>query len=157
MPVFLSGHSLHILLFMKQILSCLIALTACLTLASCSDDFVELPYEYEIGWHYDLDIPMETVVYIENQTDFDRLFADEENKPTASVPFSDGVLVVVKGEASSNIATIEKHLNLSGDRYQLIVRITTGLADVMQPWCVAYVIPKEYIGKVDLDIEYIHY
>lgn len=24
----------------------------------------------------------------------------------------------------------------------------------MEPWYVAYVIPKEYAGKVDLDIEY---
>ena len=29
------------------------------------------------------------------------------------------------------------------------------MTSVVETWYVAYVIPKEYVGKIDLDIEYI--
>ena len=53
---------------MKHFLYYLITLAVCLPSASCSDAFVELPYAYdEISYRrgYDLDIPLDTVVYIE--------------------------------------------------------------------------------------------
>ena len=59
---------------MKHFLFYLIALTVCLPFASCSDEFVELPYAYdEISYRrgYDLDIPLETVIYIESQAEFE--------------------------------------------------------------------------------------
>ena len=141
---------------MKHFLFYLITLTVCLPFASCSDEFAELPYAYdEISYRrgYDLDIPLDTVVYIESQAEFDQLFADEETKPEASVPFSEGVLAVVKGIANGGIVN-QKNLVLSNNRYLLTIQIQTDFTDVMEPWYVAYVIPKEYAGKVDLDIEY---
>ena len=66
-------------MLMKHFLFYLIALTVCLPFASCSDEFVELPYVYdEISYRrgYDLDIPLNTITYIENQAEFDRLFAN---------------------------------------------------------------------------------
>ena len=143
---------------MKLFLSYLIALAVCLPFASCSDAFVELPYTYdEISYRrgYDLDIPLDTVVYIESQTEFERLFADEETKPEASVPFSDGVLAVVKGIANGGIVDLQKNLIQSDDGYHLSIRIRTNFTAIMETWYVAYVIPKEYAGKIDLDIEYI--
>ena len=142
---------------MKHFLFYLITLTVCLPFASCSDEFAELPYAYdEISYRrgYDLDIPLDTVVYIESQAEFDQLFADEETKPEASVPFSEGVLAVVKGIANGGIVNLKKNLVLSNNRYLLTIQIQTDFTDVMEPWYVAYVIPKEYAGKVDLDIEY---
>ena len=140
---------------MKHFLFYLIALTVCLPFASCSDEFVELPYAYEVDWRgYDLDIPLNTITYIENQAEFDRLFADEKTKPEASVPFSDGVLAVVKGMANGGIVDLQKNLIQSDDGYHLSIRIRTDFTDIMETWYVAYVIPKEYAGKIDLDIEY---
>lgn len=140
---------------MKHFLFYLITLTVCLPFASCSDEFVELPYAYEVDWRgYDLDIPLDTVVYIESQAEFDQLFADEETKPEASVPFSDGVLAVVKGIANGGIVNLKKNLVLSNNRYLLTIQIQTDFTDFNETWYVAYVIPKEYAGKVDLDIEY---
>ena len=127
---------------MKHFLFYLIALTVCLPFASCSDEFVELPYVYD--------------EYIENQAEFDQLFADEETKPEASVPFSDGVLAVVKGIANGGIVDLQKNLIQSDDGYHLSIRIRTDFTDFMETWYVAYVIPKEYTNKVDLDIEYIN-
>ena len=142
-------------MLMKHFLFYLIALTVCLPFASCSDEFVELPYAYEIDWRgYDLDIPLDTVIYIENQAEFDQLFADEETKPEASIPFSEGVLAVVKGIANGGIVNLKKNLVLSNNRYLLTIQIQTDFTDFNETWYVAYVIPKEYIGKVDLDIEY---
>ena len=143
---------------MKHFLCYLITLTVCLPFASCSDEFVELPYAYdEISYRrgYDLDIPLNTITYIENQVEFDRLFADEGTKPEASVPFSDGVLAVVKGMANGGIVDLQKNLIQSDDGYHLSIRIRTNFTAIMETWYVAYVIPKEYAGKVDLDIEYI--
>ena len=144
-------------MLMKHFLFYLITLTVCLPFASCSDEFAELPYAYdEISYRrgYDLDIPLDTVVYIESQAEFDQLFADEETKPEASIPFSEGVLAVVKGIANGGIVNLKKNLVLSNNRYLLTIQIQTDFTDVMEPWYVAYVIPKEYAGKVDLDIEY---
>ena len=144
-------------MLMKHFLFYLIALTVCLPFASCSDEFVELPYAYdEISYRrgYDLDIPLDTVVYIESQAEFDQLFADEETKPEASIPFSEGVLAVVKGIANGGIVNLKKNLVLSNNRYLLTIQIQTDFTDFNETWYVAYVIPKEYIGKVDLDIEY---
>ena len=94
--------------------------------ASCSDEFVELPYVYdEISYRrgYDLDIPLDTVIYIESQAEFDQLFADEETKPEASVPFSEGVLAIVKGEVGFGTSGPHKSLTLSGNRYLLSIQI----------------------------------
>ena len=149
----------HTITLMKHFLFYLITLTVCLPFASCSDEFVELPYAYdEISYRrgYDLDIPLETVIYIESQAEFDQLFADEETKPEASVPFSDGVLTVVKGIANGGIVDLQKNLIQSDDGYHLSIRIRTDFTDFMETWYVAYVIPKEYANKVDLDIEYIN-
>ena len=134
------------------------ALAVCLPSASCSDAFVELPYAYdEISYRrgYDLDIPLDTVVYIESQTEFDLLFAEEDTKPEANIPFSDGALAMVKGISGSGITDVQKELLQSGDRYRLSVRIYQNMTSVVETWYVAYVIPKEYVGKIDLDIEYI--
>lgn len=142
---------------MKHFLFYLITLTVCLPFASCNDEFVELPYAYdEISYRrgYDLDIPLDTVVYIESQAEFDQLFADEETKPEASIPFSEGVLAVVKGIANGGIVNLKKNLVLSNNRYLLTIQIQTDFTDFNETWYVAYVIPKEYAGKVDLDIEY---
>ena len=150
---------------MKHFLFYLITLTVCLPFASCSDEFAELPYAYDeisyrrgydLGRGYDLDIPLDTVVYIESQAEFDQLFADEETKPEASVPFSEGVLAVVKGIANGGIVDLQKNLIQSDDGYHLSIRIRTDFTDFMETWYVAYVIPKEYANKVDLDIEYIN-
>lgn len=144
-------------MLMKHFLFYLITLTVCLPFASCSDEFAELPYAYdEISYRrgYDLDIPLDTVVYIESQAEFDQLFADEETKPEASVPFSEGVLAIVKGISGNGITDIQKRLVLMDDRYRFSVWIYQNATSVVEPWYVAYVIPKEYAGKVDLDIEY---
>ena len=148
----------QIIMLMKHFLFYLIALTVCLPFASCSDEFVELPYAYEIDWRgYRLDIPLDTVIYIESQAEFDRLFSDEETKPKASVPFSEGVLAIVKGEVGFGTSDPQKSLTLSGNRYLLSIRIFWPEAATTEitTWYAAYVIPKEYVGKVDLDIEYI--
>ena len=148
----------HTITLMKHFLFYLIALTVCLPFASCSDEFVELPYAYEIDWRgYRLDIPLDTVIYIENQAEFDQLFADEETKPEASVPFSEGVLAIVKGEVGFGTSDPQKSLTLSGNRYLLSIRIFWPEAATTEitTWYAAYVIPIEYVGKVDLDIEYI--
>lgn len=144
-------------MLMKHFLFYLITLTVCLPFASCSDEFAELPYAYdEISYRrgYDLDIPLDTVVYIESQAEFDQLFADEETKPEASVPFSEGVLAIVKGISGNGITDIQKRLVLMDDRYRFSVWIYQNATSVVETWYVAYVIPKEYAGKVDLDIEY---
>ena len=140
---------------MKHFLFYLITLTVCLPFASCNDEFVELPYAYEIDWR--LDIPLDTVIYIENQAEFDRLFADEGMKPKASIPFSEGVLAIVKGEVGFGTSGPQKSLTLSGNRYLLSIRIFIPEAATTEitTWYAAYVIPKEYAGKIDLDIEYI--
>lgn len=49
---------------------------------------------------------------------------------------------------------MQKELLQSDDRYRLSVRIYQNMRCVVETWYVAYVIPKEYAGKVDLDIEY---
>ena len=110
---------------MKHFLFYLITLTVCLPFASCSDEFAELPYAYdEISYRrgYDLDIPLDTVVYIESQAEFDQLFADEETKPEASVPFSEGVLAVVKGIANGGIVDLQKNL-IQSDYGALVCRL----------------------------------
>ena len=61
---------------------------------------------------------------------------------------------MVKGIANGGIVDLQKNLIQSDDGYHLSIRIQTDFTDVMEPWYVAYVIPKEYAGKVDLDIEY---
>lgn len=140
---------------MRHFLFYLMALALCLPAASCSDEFVELPYAYEANWNeYDLDIPQDTVTYIESQDEFNRLFADAESKPEASVPFDDAVLVIAKGISSYGIADFRKELIPSGSRYRLSVQIRQALTPVMQTWYAAYVIPKAYVGKVDLEVEY---
>ena len=142
---------------MKHFLFYLIALTVSLPFASFIDELVELPYADDVISYrrgYDLDIPLNTITYIENQTEFDRLFADEKTKPEANVPFSDGVLAVVKDMANGGIVDLQKNLIQSDDGYHLSIRIRTDFTDIMETWYVAYVIPKEYAGKIDLDIEY---
>ena len=83
------------------------------------------------------------------------LFAEEDTKPEANIPFSDGALAMVKGISGSGITDVQKELLQSGDRYRLSVRIYQNMTSVVETWYVAYVIPKEYVGKIDLDIEYI--
>lgn len=60
----------------------------------------------------------------------------------------------LKRISGNGITDIQKRLVLMDDRYRFSVWIYQNATSVVETWYVAYVIPKEYAGKVDLDIEY---
>ncbi len=80
---------------------------------------------------------------------------DNEAKPKTDIPFSDGILMIVKGVSSHGISKVEKTLIPSGNHYNLSICITQNLTTSMETWYVAYVIPYNYIDKVHLDLKYI--
>lgn len=143
---------------MKYISSYLLALILTSLLTSCGGDFIGLPYPYEMDKECSLDIPEETIVYIKNQAEFDRLIlsTDDGTRPEMNIPFSDGILMVVKGTSSKGIARLEKNLTQSSeDHYELSVQISQNLTEVLETWQVAYIIPQDYMDKVQLDLKYI--
>lgn len=140
---------------MKHIILYLMPLILSMTFIACESDSINLPYAYDMDKAYNLDIPKETAIYIKSQTEFENLFADNEAKPKTDIPFSDGILMIVKGVSSHGISKVEKTLVPSGNHYNLSICITQNLTTSMETWYVAYIIPYNYIDKVHLDLKYI--
>lgn len=115
-----------------------------LCMACCSDDkdYVETVSVYEIPDYCIPDIDNEKVVIIGSDFEFWKIFTNNRKK-LRQVDFNHARLLLVRGVSTSGISKIEKELtHTTGNRYELTVNISQNMLAVLEPWCVAYIVPK---------------
>ncbi len=127
---------------MKIILSSILMLICLCGCDSESKDFVYQEYELPgmTGTLLELDIETDKAVLINDKAEFQRVFSNFPN--AKAVDFKHYTLLLVKGVSISGIAGIEKTISITDNKYILTISVNRNIATVMQPWHLAYIIPK---------------
>lgn len=114
----------------------------CMACSNDDGDYSVTISEYEIPEFCHPDIDKDKVVIINNKAEFNRAFAN--NKRLKHVDFKHSCLMLVSGVSTSGIDKIDKELTHTGNEYELKITITNNMLAVMEPWCVAYIVPKGF-------------
>lgn len=72
------------------------------------------------------------------------------------VDFSKNNLLLIYGTCTSGVAEIEKKQAMSGDKFFFEINVYKNLLCVMEPWCVAYVVPKD-LSEADINVQINYY
>mgnify|MGYP003492080653 FL=1 len=137
---------------MKTILSLLmlICMYAC---DSESEDFIYKEYELPAkAGALELDIETDKAVLINDEAEFQRVFSNFPN--AKAVDFKNYTLLLVKGVSTSGIRSIEKTILKTDNKYMFTIHVNKNIATVMEPWCLAYIIPKTSEENIILSVTY---
>lgn len=126
---------------MKKILFVTLTLLLCMACNSDDKDNVETISVYEIPASCIPNIDKDKIMIICSEAEFKNIFANN-SKLLRPVNFSHTGLLLVRGVSTSGISKIEKELTQTGNGYELTVTVSQNLLAVLEPWCVAYIVPK---------------
>jgi len=126
---------------MKKILFVTLTLLLCMACSSDDKDNAETISVYEIPASCIPNIDKDKIMIICSEAEFKNIFADN-SKLLRPVNFSHAGLLLVRGVSTSGISKIEKELTQTGNGYELTVTVSQNLLAVLEPWCVAYIVPK---------------
>lgn len=112
-------------------------------LCGCSDDNpITTPISYEVPEYVVPDIENNSVVMITSGQQFRDAFGANSSK-LEEVNFKKSYLAVVSGVSNYGIAEISQLMTADGAaQWKLDIRIRQNLTAVMQPWTVAYLVPR---------------
>ena len=137
---------------MKTILSLLMLICMC-ACDSESEDFIYKEYELPAkAGALDLDIETDKAVLINDKVEFERVFSNFPN--AKAVDFKNYTLLLVKGVSTSGITSIEKTILKTDNKYMFTIQVNKNSATVMEPWCLAYIIPKTSEENITLSVTY---
>jgi len=141
---------------MNRVLLQLLSFMFCVCISCSDDDTIVSASPFELPSYCNPVIDEEKIVLIDNETDFKQVFANYPSlKP---IDFRHMKLLLVKDTARQGIENIEKQLLKTKSVYELTVTVRLTAATVMEPWCIAYAIPKEIdMEDIKLTIDYIEY
>ena len=137
---------------MKTILSLLMLICMC-ACDSESEDFIYKEYELPAkAGALDLNIETDKAVLINDKVEFERVFSNFPN--AKAVDFKNYTLLLVKGVSTSGIRSIEKTISKTDNKYMFTIQVNKNIATVMEPWCLAYIIPKTSEENITLSVTY---
>lgn len=137
---------------MKTILSLLMLICMC-ACDSESEDFIYKEYELPAkAGALDLNIETDKAVLINDKVEFERVFSNFPN--AKAVDFKNYTLLLVKGVSTSGISSIEKTILKTDNKYMFTIQVNKNIATVMEPWCLAYIIPKTSEENITLSVTY---
>ena len=137
---------------MKTILSLLMLICMC-ACDSESEDFIYKEYELPAkAGALELDIETDKAVLINDEAEFQRVFSNFPN--AKAVDFKNYTLLLVKGVSTSGIRSIEKTILKTDNKYMFTIYVNKNIATVMEPWCLAYIIPKTSEENITLSVTY---
>lgn len=137
---------------MKTILSLLMLICMC-ACDSESEDFIYKEYELPAkAGALELDIETDKAVLINDKVEFERIFFNFPN--AKAVDFKNYTLLLVKGVSTSGIRSIEKTILKTDNKYMFTIQVNKNSATVMEPWCLAYIIPKTSEENITLSVTY---
>lgn len=137
---------------MKTILSLLMLICMC-ACDSESEDFIYKEYELPAkAGALELDIETDKAVLINDEAEFQRVFSNFPN--AKAVDFKNYTLLLVKGVSTSGIRSIEKTILKTDNKYMFTIQVNKNSATVMEPWCLAYIIPKTSEENITLSVTY---
>ena len=137
---------------MKTILSLLMLICMC-ACDSESEDFIYKEYELPAkAGALELDIETDKAVLINDEAEFQRVFSNFPN--AKAVDFKNYTLLLVKGVSTSGIRSIEKTILKTDNKYMFTIQVNKNIATVMEPWCLAYIIPKTSEENITLSVTY---
>lgn len=137
---------------MRIILSILMLICMC-ACDSESEDFIYKEYELPAkAGALELDIDTDKAVLINDKVEFERIFSNFPN--AKAVDFKNYTLLLVKGVSTSGISSIEKTILKTDNKYMFTIQVNKNIAAVMEPWCLAYIIPKTSEENITLSVTY---
>ena len=137
---------------MKTILSLLMLICMC-ACDSESENFIYKEYELPAkAGALELDIETDKAVLINDKVEFERVFSNFPN--AKAVDFKNYTLLLVKGVSTSGIRSIEKTILKTDNKYMFTIQVNKNIAAVMEPWCLAYIIPKTGEENITLSVTY---
>lgn len=137
---------------MKTILSLLMLICMC-ACDSESENFIYKEYELPAkAGALELDIETDKAVLINDEAEFQRVFSNFPN--AKAVDFKNYTLLLVKGVSTSGIRSIEKTILKTDNKYMFTIQVNKNIAAVMEPWCLAYIIPKTSEENITLSVTY---
>ena len=137
---------------MKTILSLLMLICMC-ACDSESENFIYKEYELPAkAGALELDIETDKAVLINDKVEFQRVFSNFPN--AKAVDFKNYTLLLVKGVSTSGIRSIEKTILKTDNKYMFTIQVNKNSATVMEPWCLAYIIPKTSEENITLSVTY---
>ena len=137
---------------MKTILSLLMLICMC-ACDSESENFIYKEYELPAkAGALELDIETDKAVLINDEAEFQRVFSNFPN--AKAVDFKNYTLLLVKGVSTSGIRSIEKTILKTDNKYMFTIQVNKNSATVMEPWCLAYIVPKTSEENIILSVTY---
>ena len=118
-----------------------------------SEDFIYKEYELPaMAGALDLNIETDKDVLINDKVEFERVVSNFPN--AKAVDFKNYTLLLVKGVSTSGIRSIEKTISKTDNKYMFTIQVNKNIAAVMEPWCLAYIIPKTSEENITLSVTY---
>ncbi len=118
-----------------------------------SENFIYKEYELPAkAGAVELDIETDKAVLINDKVEFQRVFSNFPN--AKAVDFKNYTLLLVKGVSTSGIRSIEKTISKTDNKYMFTIQVNKNIAAVMEPWCLAYIIPKTSEENITLSVTY---
>lgn len=137
---------------MRIILSILMLICMC-ACDSESENFIYKEYELPAkAGALELDIETDKAVLINDEAEFQRVFSNFPN--AKAVDFKNYTLLLVKGVSTSGITSIMKTILKTDNKYMFTIQVNKNIATVMEPWCLAYIIPKTSEENIILSVTY---
>lgn len=127
-------------------------LLAASALVSCNDDNETIEIESLIfpnGKNYSTQCGVDGLVVISNANQADTLLGEY------IADFKREHLLVCGEIATYGIDYVETRMEVLGEKYILNIDVHTNLCCVMEPWCVGYVVPKNFnVNSVEYIVSY---
>lgn len=137
---------------MKIILSILMLICLC----GCDSKSKDFDYqEYQLpakASELKLNIETDKAVLINDKAEFQMVFSNFPN--AKAVDFKNYTLLLVKGVSTSGIDKIEKTISKTDDEYTFTISVKKIITTVMEPWYLAYIIPKTSEENIILSVTY---
>jgi hypothetical protein len=146
---------------MKIILSVLMLFCLCGCDSESDDDFIyreyQLPGEAMGGVYLNLGLGIESdkAVLINDEAEFQRVFFNYPN--ARAVDFKKYTLLLVKSFPPSGVRDIEKTISKTDDKYVFTFNVARNGHAILDPWYLAYIIPKTSEENIILSVTYGHY
>lgn len=126
-----------------------------LLMCGCTNEEDSQPYKYELKASELKNSNQNEAEVITDLAGYQNLFKDEADAGKCNVDFKKQDLIVCRGTSSGNIVSITEDIKDHEGTWYISIVIEKGIAAVMEPWCVAYVVPKSANAtQVKTDIRY---
>jgi hypothetical protein len=125
-------------------------------LCGCDSEFEDFVYqEYQLpakASALELNIETDKAVQINDKDEFQRVFSNFPN--AKDIDFNKYTLLLVKGVSTSGIGEIEKTISITDNKYIFTISVKKNTTTVMEPWYLAYIIPKTSEENIILSVKY---